>query len=106
RTAIDWLNRNTAAGEKVLFCNYPETLGYLRQWGILRVEIAPGTIGVDRWYVLQDRPGLFLWKPADRWLAQNGQPAYTHELDGVPLIWIFPFSEYERASQETRREAR
>lgn len=98
-TTLDWLNRNTGRGEKLLFCNYPMTLEYLSQWGILRVPFRPTDVGMIRWYVLQNRPGLFLWKPADRWLAENGQPAFVHELDGVPLIWIFPFHEYERAIQ-------
>jgi hypothetical protein len=106
---IGWLNRNTRAGEKVLFCNYFESLGYLRAWGVLNVEILPDQPGITRWYVLQNRPGLFLWTraagqpPVDRWLAEHGQPAYTHELDGVPLVWVFPFQEYERAIEEANR---
>jgi hypothetical protein len=103
--AIDWLNANTSAGEKVLFCNYPDTLEYLRLWGTLRVEIDPLQLGITRWYVLQNRPGLYWWNeegrsPVDRWLAEHGRAAYTHELDGVTLIWIFPFAEYERAIHE------
>jgi 4-amino-4-deoxy-L-arabinose transferase-like glycosyltransferase len=103
RQAIEWLNANTLSGEKVRFCNYSESLGYLRHWGILRAEILPLEPGVDRWYILQNRPGLFLWNPIDRWLAESGRAAYTHEIDGVPLIWIFPYSEYERAIRETQR---
>jgi hypothetical protein len=109
---IDWLNANTRDGEKIRFCNYPESFRYLCEWGILRAEIRPDRPGSTRWYVLQNRPGLYLWNPpdgrgpADRWLAEHGRAEYVHELDGVPLIWVFPFDEYERATQQGRADQR
>ncbi len=104
RPAVEWLNSHTPGNERVLFCNYPATLDYLRQAGELRVEIRPDRPGEWRWYVLQNRPGLFAETPWNRWLAEHGRPAFTRELDGVPLIWIFPFEEYEKARQATRRD--
>jgi hypothetical protein len=103
--AIAWLNEHTGPTETVRFCNYFDTLMYLQspeQPGGLRVEIRPDRPGTKRWYVLQNRPGLFAETPWNRWLAEHGRPACTHELDGVPLIWIFPFDEYEKAIERAR----
>ena len=84
----------------MLFCNDFWTLHYLRQWGSLGFGLCPHEQGVPRWYVLQNRPGLFAEKPWDRWLAESGQATFVHELDGVPLIWIFPIEEYEKARRK------
>jgi hypothetical protein len=105
RDVIDWLNANTTPAERVLFCNYPESFAYLQHWDLLKVEILPTAPQRARWYVLQNRPGLFLWNRVDRWLAEHGRPAYVRELDGVPLIWVYSIDEYERASAASRNEA-
>jgi hypothetical protein len=97
---LEWLNGHTSSNEKVLFCSVPYSLHYLRQWGRLRVGFLPEPYhaGTWRWYVLQNRPGMFTGRPWDRWLSEHGQPARPpRALDGVPLIWIFPIEEYERA---------
>ena len=101
---LDWLNQNTRPGEGVLFCNDFRGLQYLRQWGKLRVGQYPYEPGVPKWYVLQNRPGLFAETPWNRWLAEHGElAAFTHELDGVPLIWIFPFDAHEESIRQTKR---
>ena len=41
--------------------------------------------------------------PLDRTLARHGQAAYTVTKLGVPLIWIFPFSEIERVNALPRQ---
>jgi 4-amino-4-deoxy-L-arabinose transferase-like glycosyltransferase len=105
RDVIDWLNANTTPAERVLFCNYPESFAYLQHWDLLKVEILPTAPQRARWYVLQNRPGLFLWNRVDRWLAEHGRPAYVRELDGVPLIWVYSIDEYERATAASRNEA-
>jgi hypothetical protein len=100
--ALAWLNQRTAPGEKVLFCSMPLSFEYLRRWDKLRAAILPFEPGAWKWYVLQNRPGLFTGRPQDAWLAQHGRPAAIWARSGVPLLWIFPISEYERAYQETR----
>jgi hypothetical protein len=105
--ALDWLNQNTRPGESVLFCNDFRGLQYLRQWGALRASQFPREGGVPKWYVLQNRPGLFAETPWNRWLAEHGErAAFTHELDRVPLIWIFPFDAHEEAYRETKRASK
>ncbi|MBI3467114.1 MAG: hypothetical protein HY000_29220, partial [Planctomycetes bacterium] len=99
---LDWLNSHTGRDEKVRFCAYFDSQRYLREWGKLRVKMLPHEPGVWRWYVLQNRPGPFVTRPYDRWLAEHGHAAYTKDLDGVPLIWIFPFDEYEQAIRQTK----
>jgi hypothetical protein len=46
--------------------------------------------------VLQNRPGAF--SAVDRSLATKGRAAYTVTKLGIPLVWIFPYSEVERLS--------
>ena len=104
QVAIEWLNQNTRPGESVLFCNDFRGLQYLRQWGKLRVSQFPHERGVPKWYVLQNRPGLFAETPWNRWLAEHGElAAFTHELDRVPLIWIFPIEAHEESIRQTKR---
>lgn len=102
---LDWLNGRTGRGEKVLFCSMPVSFEYLRRWDRLRASILPYEPGQWRWYVLQNRPGLFRARPEDAWLAQHGRAEQTWTQHGVPLIWIFPFDEYQRASRVVRTES-
>lgn len=92
--ARDWLNRHTVPTERVVFATFPTSWLYLKQTGGLTCALAPIDPGLDRWYVLQNRPGAF--SPLDRALARSGQAAFTVAARGVPLLWIFPFSEVER----------
>jgi hypothetical protein len=108
---LGWLNRRTDPGEAVAFSR-ALNIGRLRDWGRLRPR------GVDpdkepfRWYVLQNRPGMFT--PTDRFLMRHERPAYVKyagrrpsrvdvppDLD-VPLISIFSFDQYQRAQSRAR----
>jgi hypothetical protein len=90
---LDWLNSHSAPNQRVMFARYPTSLLYLRQTGQLRVGILPTDPGAWTWYVLQNRPGAFL--PTERELVAHGHPATTFEKWGVPLLWVFPYSEVE-----------
>jgi hypothetical protein len=100
---LEWLNTHSAPDDAVLFCAVPESFSYLRRWNQLRVRLLPHELGVPRWYVLQNRPGLF--RPADRWLIEHARPSHARTQGGVPLLWIFTLEQYEHAIRETRREA-
>jgi hypothetical protein len=97
--ALDWLNEHTEPGQGVAFSAYPYSLEYLQRWGLLRPPVRPVRPGPTQWYVLQNRPGSF--RPHDRWLIKNAQPAMTKSLHGVPLIWVYSYGDYEAALQQT-----
>jgi hypothetical protein len=46
---------------------------------------------------MQNRPGEF--RPEQRRLAESGRAAYVVRKQGVPLLWIFPYSELERVAR-------
>lgn len=99
--ARDWLNRHTAAGEKVLFATNPTSWRYLRQAGKLRVKFSRHEPGPWVWYVMQNRPGAF--SPEERALiARSGSRHVLVRSWGIPLIWAFPYEELERARAEVR----
>jgi hypothetical protein len=103
--AIDWLNSNSAPGEKVLFPTYPTTWRYLRQTGKLRSGALPHEPGSWAWYVLQNRPGAF--SPEDRILVARSGPRHVLvEKWGVPLLWAFPYAELEQARAEAKTHPR
>ena len=52
------------------------------------------------WFVLQNRSGAF--SDTHRSLVAKSPAAYTVAKLGVPLIWIFPYSEFERWSPRRR----
>jgi Dolichyl-phosphate-mannose-protein mannosyltransferase len=89
-----WLSAHTEPGATVQFATFPHSWLYLRQIGALPERLVPIDLGLPKWYVLQNRPGAF-W-PIDRSLVARGRPAYTVTKLGVPLIWIFPYSDFER----------
>jgi hypothetical protein len=90
--ALDWLNAHRDG--KVLFATHPTSWSYLRQTGRLTAFILDEP-GPWDWYVLQNRPGAF--HPLDRALATQGHPAFVVTKLGVPLLWIFPLTEVDRA---------
>ena len=92
--ALDWLNAHTGPGRKVRFATFPSSLLYLQQTGRLRVRILPTDPGTWAWYVLQNRPGSFRGPDAE--LAARGRWNYRDSRGGVPLLWIFPYTEVER----------
>ena len=91
-----WLANHTAPDEKIAFSSMPLSFHYLRQWGYLPVRFLPAEPGRLRWYVLQNRPGMFVARPVDQALAVRGRPAYVRRCLGVPLIWVFPIEELDR----------
>jgi 4-amino-4-deoxy-L-arabinose transferase-like glycosyltransferase len=96
-----WLAEGTEPGRTILFATNPHSWLYLRQIGALPERLVPIDRGLPKWYVLQNRPGAFL--AVDRSLAAEGQPAYSVTKLGIPLIWIFPFSELERLTAQPHR---
>jgi 4-amino-4-deoxy-L-arabinose transferase-like glycosyltransferase len=93
--ALDWLNAHDEG--KVQFATFPRSWLYLRQTGRLRAHVLPEDPGPWAWYVMQNRPGEF--GPEQRRLAASGRPAYVVRKQGVPLLWIFPYSELERVAK-------
>jgi 4-amino-4-deoxy-L-arabinose transferase-like glycosyltransferase len=91
-----WLARNIYPGETYTFSGFPHSWLYLRRTGELPRRLAPIDHGKLRWLVLQNRPGAF--SNGDRSLVAKGRAAFTATKLGVPLIWIFPFSELERVN--------
>ena len=89
-----WLADHTSPGRTIVFAWYTHSFGYLRRNGELPHRIAPLDPGQPQWYVLQNRPGAF--SEALRTLVARSQAAYTVTKLGVPLLWIYPYSEFQR----------
>ena len=101
---LDWLNTHSAPGQKVQFSRYPTSWLYLRQTGRLRAGILPNDPGDWAWYVLQNRTGAL--RVMDRDLIAHGHPAKVYRKWGVPLLWVFPFSDVDAwYSREMPRSA-
>jgi hypothetical protein len=96
---LAWLNENSHGDEGVAFSSYPLSLDYLRRWGHLHPPIRPVQPGPARWYVLQNRSGSL--RPSDLYLMGHAAPAFTKELHGVPLLWVFDYGDYEKALRDT-----
>lgn len=94
---LDWLNRNTPPGGKVAWVTQPTSLFYLRQTGQLRPGLHPHEPGRYVWYVLQNRSGSL--GETGELLIELGHPALTYRKFGVPLLWVFPFAEYDQVSR-------
>jgi hypothetical protein len=91
--ARKWLADHTAEGETITFATFPHSWLYLRSTGGLPERLAPLDRGTPKWYVLQNRPGMF--SPLDRALIARATPAYTVTKLSVPLIWVFPYQAVE-----------
>jgi 4-amino-4-deoxy-L-arabinose transferase-like glycosyltransferase len=89
-----FLAEHTPPGQTIVFRTFPTSWLYLRDVGDLPKRLAPFDRGLPLWVVLQNRPGAFL--DDDRLLVEQGKPAYTVTKLGVPLVWVFPYSEIER----------
>jgi Dolichyl-phosphate-mannose-protein mannosyltransferase len=98
-----WLAANTQMGETIQFATFPHSWLYLRDTGELPKRLVETDRGQQIWYVLQNRPGAF--SDADRALAAQGRPAYSVTKMGVPLVWIFPYSEFRRLHAQARIQA-
>jgi hypothetical protein len=97
--ARQWLARNTSQGRTIVFGSFPHSWLYLRRTGELPRQLAGSPLapidpGIPQWLAIQNRPGAF--SPADKALAAQGRAAYTVTKLGVPLVWVFPYSELER----------
>jgi hypothetical protein len=99
--ARQWLADHTPPGRTLVFAWYTPSWQYLRRTGALPQRIHPIDPGQPLWYVLQNRPGAF--SETHRALATQARAAYTVTKLGVPLVWIFPYSEFERRSLHRRR---
>lgn len=100
--ALDWLNEHTGPRQKVRFANYPSSWLYLQSVGRLKPDIRPTDPGKWTWYVLQNRPGAF--SRLDLTLSERGKPSFVYEKLGVPLLWIFPYSEVQAIEPPPRPE--
>ena len=89
-----WLADNTLPGRTIDFRGFPHSWLYLRRTGELPRRLARIDRGLPQWVVLQNRPGAF--SDVERSLIANGHPTYTVTKLGVPLIWIFPYTDLER----------
>ncbi len=101
-----WLAEHTPPGRTFVFATNPSSWLYLRRTGDLPRRLYPWDPDrrfpdPPRWYVLQNRPGAF--SDADRALVTQGRADYVVTKLGVPLVWIFPDSEYRRLAP--RRES-
>jgi hypothetical protein len=97
-----WLADHTPSGRTIVFAWFTHSFQYLRRTGALPPRIAGLDRGQPLWYVLQNRPGAFT--QAHRALLARSQAAYTVTKLGVPLIWIFPYSEYQRWNPRRPRD--
>ena len=99
---LDWLHANTAEREKICFsAPAPDNLVWMIRWNVLRRGWHPSHPGRYRWYVVQHRPSA--WQPHDRWLLENGVPVYRNTLLGVPLLSVYKYGDFERATLNVER---
>jgi Dolichyl-phosphate-mannose-protein mannosyltransferase len=100
--ALRWLNENTGPGQKVLFANNPSSWIYLHESGQLKPGHLPTDPGVWKWYVVQNRPGIL--SAIDRALIDRSKPNYVFKKCGVPLLWIFPYSDPKAVPEPAKRQ--
>ena len=86
--ALDFLNTHTPPGYRARFANFPRSFIYLRKTGRLTAAMPQTDLGVDAWYVLQNRPGVF--RADERAMIAQERPAFVVSKLGVPLLRIFP----------------
>ena len=101
---LSWLNRNTGTDESIAFS--PGNLNMLGPWGRLRPKGVNPEKETFKWYVLQNRPGMFT--RTDRALMRREKPVFVKyagrrgarqklpEDLNVPLISVFSFDQYRR----------
>ena len=98
--ACRWLFAHTEAAGDHPVRQFPAFLALFATYRGPAGASGPDRSRPPKWYVLQNRPGAF--SPLDRALATHGRAAFTVTKLGVPLVWIFPFSEIERVSARLR----
>ena len=97
--ALDWLNANTDASERLAFRGFPTSFFYLHQVGKLKPLVDPRTAGPFRWLVMQNRPGNF--EERDHEVVRKLKPAYTYIKYGVWLVSIYDMNEVQTVWSET-----
>ena len=92
-----WLTENTLPDRTIESRTFPRSWLYLRRTGELPRRFAAS----PSWRTAMDRdpesPGNMM--DIDRTLISRGRKAYIVTKLGVPLIWIFPFSDLERLAR-------
>ena len=88
---LDWLNANTPEGSKIKFATEPTSWMYLQRTGRLRRGVYAWEPGTYAWYVVQNRPGTL--GPLEHDLIRRSKPARVVSKSGVPLVWVFPYSD-------------
>jgi hypothetical protein len=107
-----WLNTNTASGEAVAFSRIYD-VRVLNGWGRLQPPAVNPEQASFKWYVLQNRPGMFT--ALDRVLMSVEKPVYVKYAGrrragekipddlNVALISIFSFEQYQRVRKPLPR---
>ena len=108
---LRWVNLHSTAEDAVAFSGTAD-MSLLRAWGMLVPRVGNAEREPFKWYVVQNRPGMF--SLTDRALMRREQPAYVKyagrrpsdvkvpsDLD-VPLIAVFSYEQYERARRPDR----
>jgi hypothetical protein len=109
---LKWLDERTGADEAIAFSPV-FNVGHLHDRGKLRAHTVNAETRPFKWYVLQNRPGMFT--RTDRRLMGREKPAYVkyagrrrsgeavpRDLE-VPLISVFSFDQYQRARRRNGR---
>jgi hypothetical protein len=99
--ARQWLAEHTPPGRTIQFPMFPRSFLYLRRIGELPRRLATFDPGKPQWTVLQNRPGAFA--EIGKALVAQGHPQYTVTKLGVPLVWVFPYSELEELARQNSR---
>ena len=100
--ALAWLRAHTGPNEKILFPSSPSIWRYLVRTNKLPQGALFQVPGRPVWYVLQNRPGAF--EAVDRDLVARVGPRHVLvEKQGVPLIWAFPYAEFEASQAHVSR---
>ncbi len=81
--------------DSVAFSTFPTSWLHLRYTGEIRFHLYRIDRQPPAWYVVQNRPGDM--RPVDRRLVREIGPRHVLvEKLGVPLVWAFPYEEFEK----------
>jgi hypothetical protein len=104
---LRWLNQHTRADESIAFSPI-FNVAPLREWGRLVPRDVDPQKEAFKWYVVQNRPGMFT--RIDRALMRREKPVFVKYAGrrsarenvpddlNVPLISVFSFEQYQRRS--------
>jgi 4-amino-4-deoxy-L-arabinose transferase-like glycosyltransferase len=93
-----WLAVRTPPGRTFAFRTNPRSWLYLQRTGELPRQLAGVDPGPPVWMVIQNRPGVF--EEVDRALVAHGEAKYVVTKLGVPLVWVYPYSQFERLAAQ------